>query len=168
MTAANNVVIYPWWVLPEQALNRVHRLGQTKEVHGVYLIAAGTIDEDILTLHQEKQSLFEQVVEGRLPGREWEEGFAAALAGRLGVGAAPGVGASPVESTEEIRPPQFNGFFWGDFGLVVGVVLSLLVGLWAVILEAVVDWPYEFWSLWFQSRFEMDISKGYIKRLITR
>src|SRR5258705_7072617 len=46
----------------EQRIGRVHRIGQTREVHIVNLAAAGTIESYILQLLDKKIKLFELVV----------------------------------------------------------------------------------------------------------
>src|SRR3989442_11734939 len=46
----------------EQRIGRLHRIGQTREVHIVNLAAAGTIESYILQLLDKKIKLFELVV----------------------------------------------------------------------------------------------------------
>ena len=41
----------------QQAIDRVHRLGQTKTVQTIRFIAKGTIEENIVALQQEKMRL---------------------------------------------------------------------------------------------------------------
>lgn len=41
----------------QQAIDRVHRLGQTKPVQTIRFIAKGTIEENIVALQQEKMRL---------------------------------------------------------------------------------------------------------------
>ncbi len=51
------------WEMHEQARNRIHRIGQTKSCTYIYLIAKGTIDEQLLAVLQKKQSLQDAVYE---------------------------------------------------------------------------------------------------------
>src|SRR3989442_1804278 len=46
----------------EQRIGRLHRIGQTREVHIINLAAAGTIESYILQLLDKKIKLFELVV----------------------------------------------------------------------------------------------------------
>ncbi|XP_019162927.1 PREDICTED: putative SWI/SNF-related matrix-associated actin-dependent regulator of chromatin subfamily A member 3-like 1 [Ipomoea nil] len=60
LTMASRVYLFePWWnpAVEEQAMDRVHRIGQTEEVKIVRMIAHNTIEERILQL-QEKKKLF--------------------------------------------------------------------------------------------------------------
>jgi SWI/SNF-related matrix-associated actin-dependent regulator of chromatin subfamily A3 len=41
----------------QQAIDRIHRLGQTKPVQTIRFIAKGTIEENIVALQQEKMQL---------------------------------------------------------------------------------------------------------------
>jgi len=54
----------PWWnpAVEEQAVDRVHRLGQTRTVFVYRMVTAGTIEERIQALKGEKQQLFNQIV----------------------------------------------------------------------------------------------------------
>jgi len=60
LTAADHVFhLDPWWnpAAEDQATDRAHRIGQTKPVTVMRLIAEGTIEEAILALHEEKRDL---------------------------------------------------------------------------------------------------------------
>lgn len=64
LTAADRVVIFDSGFNPHddlQAENRAHRVGQTREVEVVKLVAKGTIEEDILRLGMRKVKLDEMV-----------------------------------------------------------------------------------------------------------
>ncbi len=55
----------PWWnpAVEEQAVDRVHRLGQTRTVWVYRMVTAGTIEERIQALKNEKQQLFDRIIE---------------------------------------------------------------------------------------------------------
>jgi SNF2 family DNA or RNA helicase len=56
----------PWWnpAVEDQATDRTHRIGQTKPVTVVRLIAADTIEEAVVALHAEKRELARGLLEG--------------------------------------------------------------------------------------------------------
>lgn len=65
LTAADTVFIFePWWnkAAEEQAINRLHRIGQTAKVLAYSLIARDTIEEKILRLQQQKTQLFDNLI----------------------------------------------------------------------------------------------------------
>jgi len=65
LTAADTVFIFePWWnkAAEEQAINRLHRIGQKSTVNAYRLITSGTIEEKILELQQKKQELFDGLI----------------------------------------------------------------------------------------------------------
>ncbi|MFL5346226.1 MAG: DEAD/DEAH box helicase [Hyalangium sp.] len=67
LTAADYVIhLDPWWnpAVEDQATDRVHRIGQTRPVTVYRLIARGTIEEQILSLHSDKRALVAGVLEG--------------------------------------------------------------------------------------------------------
>lgn len=68
LTAATSVIhLDPWWnpAVEDQASDRAHRLGQTRPVTIYRLVARGTIEEQMLALHDEKRSLVAAVLEGK-------------------------------------------------------------------------------------------------------
>ena len=71
LTNASYVVLYdPWWnpAVEAQAIDRSHRIGQTRTVNAYRLIAPGTVEEKIWELQQRKSQQIADVL--------GEEGFA--------------------------------------------------------------------------------------------
>ena len=65
LTAANHVFLLdPWWnpAVEEQAIERVHRIGQKKPVEVIRFICQGTIESRVLELHDKKRDLFNQAI----------------------------------------------------------------------------------------------------------
>ncbi|MCM1004751.1 MAG: DEAD/DEAH box helicase [Prevotella sp.] len=65
LTAADTVfVVEPWWnkAAEEQAINRLHRIGQKNSVNCYYLITADTIEEKIRSLQEKKSALVDAVI----------------------------------------------------------------------------------------------------------
>ncbi len=65
LTAADSVIHYdPWWnpAVEDQATDRAHRIGQTKEVSVFKLISENSIEEKVLRLQEEKKTLIDAVV----------------------------------------------------------------------------------------------------------
>ncbi|HAM73259.1 MAG TPA: serine/threonine protein phosphatase [Verrucomicrobiales bacterium] len=74
LTTASYVILYdPWWnpAVEAQAIDRSHRIGQTRTVHAYRLIAPGTVEEKIWELQQRKAQTISDVL--------GEEGFARSL-----------------------------------------------------------------------------------------
>ena len=66
LTAADYVIhLDPWWnpAIEDQASDRAHRIGQERPVTVYRLIAAGTIEEKIIRLHQNKRSLADALLQ---------------------------------------------------------------------------------------------------------
>jgi superfamily II DNA or RNA helicase len=74
LTTASYVVLYdPWWnpAVEAQAIDRTHRIGQTRTVNAYRLIAPGTVEEKIWELQQRKAQTIADVL--------GEEGFTRSL-----------------------------------------------------------------------------------------
>jgi SNF2 family DNA or RNA helicase len=66
LTGADTVVHYdPWWnpAAEAQATDRAHRIGQSRTVTSYKLIAAGTVEEKVLGLQDEKRRLLAGIFE---------------------------------------------------------------------------------------------------------
>ncbi len=67
LTAAEYVFLLdPWWnpAVEAQAIDRSHRIGQTKPVFAYRLIARGTVEEKVLALQQSKRELADAILGG--------------------------------------------------------------------------------------------------------
>ena len=71
LTAASYVFLLdPWWnkAVEDQAINRTHRIGQTKNVFAYKMICKNTIEEKIMDMQQRKKQLSNELIHE-------EEGF---------------------------------------------------------------------------------------------
>ncbi len=79
LTAAENVFLLdPWWnpAVEMQAIDRTHRIGQTKPVFAYRLVARDTVEERILELQAHKRALADAIMnagEGGLRGLKRED-----------------------------------------------------------------------------------------------
>lgn len=67
LTRANYVFhLDPWWnpAIEQQATDRAHRMGQHNAVTVYHFLSAGTIEEKIKRLHEQKRDLAENILEG--------------------------------------------------------------------------------------------------------
>lgn len=65
LTAADTVIIYdPWWnpAVENQAVDRAHRIGQTKTVNVYRLITENSIEEKIMKLKEKKAALIKALI----------------------------------------------------------------------------------------------------------
>ncbi len=67
LTAADYVIhLDPWWnpAVEDQATDRAHRMGQTRPVIVIRLVATGTVEERVLALHADKRDLVAGLLDG--------------------------------------------------------------------------------------------------------
>jgi len=67
LQVANHVFLLdPWWnpACELQAIQRAHRIGQTKEVKAIRFITKNTIEEKIMALQEKKQLVFDASIDG--------------------------------------------------------------------------------------------------------
>lgn len=67
LTAATYVIhLDPWWnpAVEDQATDRAHRIGQREPVTVYRLISSGTIESSMLSLHNEKRQLVDELLAG--------------------------------------------------------------------------------------------------------
>ncbi len=65
LTSADYVFLFdPWWntAVETQAIDRTHRIGQTKNVFAYKMICKDSIEEKIITLQQKKKKLSEELI----------------------------------------------------------------------------------------------------------
>jgi SNF2 family DNA or RNA helicase len=73
LTEADTVILYdPWWnpAVERQAMDRTHRIGQSKPVFVHRLVAAGTVEEKILEMQARKQALADALFDDNGAGSE--------------------------------------------------------------------------------------------------
>ena len=65
LTAADYVyIIDPWWnpAVEQQAIDRTHRIGQTKNIFAYRYICKNTVEEKIMTLKDKKNLLVKDII----------------------------------------------------------------------------------------------------------
>ncbi len=73
LNAADYVFLMdPWWnpAVENQAVDRVHRIGQENTVFVYRMIAKGTIEDKIQEMKQDKQELFDSIVQNSSTGAD--------------------------------------------------------------------------------------------------
>jgi SNF2 family DNA or RNA helicase len=74
LTEANHVfVVDPWWnpAVEDQAIERVHRIGQKKEVFVTRFLMLNSIEERMHQICLQKKDLFDNIMKGKnLPEKE--------------------------------------------------------------------------------------------------
>ncbi|WOH06344.1 hypothetical protein DCAR_0625770 [Daucus carota subsp. sativus] len=75
MVASRVYLLEPWWnpAVEKQAMDRVHRIGQTKEVRVVRIIARNSIEERILELQEKKKRMASEAFERKGGPRDQRE-----------------------------------------------------------------------------------------------
>ena len=60
------ILLDPWWnpATEAQAVDRIHRIGQTRKVMVYRLVAKGTLEEKVMALKEKKAALFSNVMDG--------------------------------------------------------------------------------------------------------
>eukprot|EP01023_Acetabularia_acetabulum_P001078 TRINITY_DN10400_c0_g1_i1.p1 TRINITY_DN10400_c0_g1~~TRINITY_DN10400_c0_g1_i1.p1 ORF type:complete len:181 (+),score=32.08 TRINITY_DN10400_c0_g1_i1:165-707(+) len=70
LTCANNVVLLdPWWnpTIEDQAIDRAHRIGQTKDVQIFRFTIKNTVEQNILKLQDKKKAFVQSILGGAAP-----------------------------------------------------------------------------------------------------
>lgn len=66
LTAADTVILYdPWWnpQVERQAMDRAHRIGQTKSVNVYKLVTQNAVEEKVVALQERKQAIFDAIMQ---------------------------------------------------------------------------------------------------------
>ncbi|KIW97302.1 uncharacterized protein Z519_02694 [Cladophialophora bantiana CBS 173.52] len=82
LVAANQVILADsWWApaIEDQAVDRVHRLGQTRDCKVVRLVVEGTIEDEVLEIQARKRKLASEAFGEKDGGRKREERRAGTL-----------------------------------------------------------------------------------------
>lgn len=69
LQVANHVILIdPWWnpAVEMQAVQRAHRIGQTRVVKAIRFVTANTIEERMLQLQDKKMLVFEGTIDGKV------------------------------------------------------------------------------------------------------
>jgi non-specific serine/threonine protein kinase len=72
LTGADYVIHYdPWWnpAVEDQATDRAHRIGQTRQVFNYKLLCRNTIEEKLLQLQERKRTLVKDLLEADTIGK---------------------------------------------------------------------------------------------------
>jgi Superfamily II DNA/RNA helicases, SNF2 family len=74
LTAADTVLLFdPWWneAVEQQAIDRAHRMGQTKKVLAKRYLTPNSIEEKMLSLKQKKQAVADQLLSSSEEAFNW-------------------------------------------------------------------------------------------------
>ena len=66
LTSAENVIIYdPWWnpAVENQAIDRIHRIGQEKKIFAYRMIMKDSVEEKIMKLQKIKQNILDELLD---------------------------------------------------------------------------------------------------------
>ncbi len=66
LTGADEVVLFdPWWnpAVEDQAVDRAHRIGQTRNVRAIKLVARGTVEEKVFAMQRRKRAVIAATVQ---------------------------------------------------------------------------------------------------------
>jgi superfamily II DNA or RNA helicase len=74
LTAADTVLLFdPWWneAVEQQAIDRAHRMGQTKKILAKRYLTPNSIEEKMLSLKQKKQAVADQLLSSSEEAFNW-------------------------------------------------------------------------------------------------
>jgi SNF2 family DNA or RNA helicase len=65
VSADTVILVDPWWnpMVSDQAVDRTHRIGQSKKVLVYKMVTVGSVEEKIMVLQKLKRDLFENIIE---------------------------------------------------------------------------------------------------------
>ncbi|KAI1306669.1 P-loop containing nucleoside triphosphate hydrolase protein [Xylaria venustula] len=107
LAVANRVItVEPWWNkgIEEQALARVHRLGQAKEVYHTRIIAKRTIEPNMVALQDAKELAISEALESKFSGEMSSLEQTARLMGRVVYGANGKIVAVNADDDSDTEP----------------------------------------------------------------
>lgn len=99
LTGADTVVLYDlWWnpAVEQQAMDRAHRIGQTKIVQVIRLVSHGTVEDKMFDLQQRKRNMIDAIIQ---PGEEQLSSLSEAEIREI-----LAIGAEEREAASESRP----------------------------------------------------------------
>ena len=113
LTEADYVFLMdPWWnpAAENQAIDRAHRIGQTKHVMVYRYVAEGTVEDKVLGLQERKAELFADLMTEAEAGAD---AGGVAGAGARGDGAAGAAGASGQAFSRAVTAEEIRDLFDG-------------------------------------------------------
>ncbi|KAJ3053601.1 DNA repair protein rad16 [Rhizophlyctis rosea] len=90
-SASRCYIMEPYWnpAVEQQAIDRIHRLGQTRVVHTIRLVVKDTIEESILKMQQDKLEMAQKAFrEGEMSNEEWTDQVKRGKKGKSAIGEA--------------------------------------------------------------------------------